>query len=137
MSSEIEEIRQRKMAELLEGAKTGGRSSTGVGGSPVKVTDADFERFVQEHGVAVVDCWAPWCGPCRMLSPTIDALAKEYDGKAVFGKLNTDENFQTASKYRISSIPTVLYFKDGKLAGKTIGALPKQALESEIRKLLA
>jgi thioredoxin 1 len=72
-----------------------------------------------------------------MLSPTIDALAAEYEGKAVFGKLNTDENFQTASKYRISSIPTVLYFKGGELVSKTIGALPKQALESEVRKLLA
>jgi len=131
MSSEIEEIRQRKMAEMMGGAVAG------VPDSPLKVSDSDFNQFINKYPVVVVDCWAPWCGPCRTLSPTIDALAKDHKGKAVFGKLNTDENFATAAKYRISSIPTVLYFKNGELVNKTIGALPKQALDSEIHKMLA
>jgi thioredoxin 1 len=131
MSSEIEEIRQRKMAEMM------GDAVADVPDSPLTVSDSDFNQFVNKYPVVVVDCWAPWCGPCRALSPTIDALAKDHKGKAVFGKLNTDENFATAAKYRISSIPTVLYFKNGELVNKTIGALPKQVLDSEVQKIMA
>ena len=132
--SEIEEIRQKKLAEMMARST---RESPGYGypDAPVKVTDSDFEKFVAGYDSVVIDCWAPWCGPCRMLSPAIDALAKNLKGKVVFGKLNTDENFETAGKYRISSIPTLLYFKDGQLVNRTIGVLPRGEIEQQVERL--
>lgn len=133
--SELEEIRQRKIQEMMKMAAnpSGGN---GFPDSPVVVTDSDFDTTVAKYPMVVVDCWAPWCGPCRMLSPTVDAMAKDYKGKVVFAKLNTDENIGIASKYRIMSIPTLLYFKDGKLVDKSIGALPRPMLESQVKKHL-
>jgi thioredoxin 1 len=84
----------------------------------------------------VIDCWAAWCGPCRMLSPVIEDLAREQKDVA-FGKLNVDENRATPMKYGIMSIPTLLYFKDGQLVDKTIGALPKPAIENRLVRILA
>ncbi|MCU0859111.1 MAG: thioredoxin [Thermoplasmata archaeon] len=136
MSSEIEQIRAKKMAEMMNKTSPPG-ASTSYPEAPVPVSDASFEEFVKRYENVVVDCWAPWCGPCRMLSPTIDAMAKESKGKVVFAKLNTDENFETASKFRIMSIPTLLYFKNGQLVDKTVGALPRPAIESQIRKSLS
>ena len=137
MSTDIEEIRQRKMAELIQKA---GNLETGGNGwpqSPEEVTDTSFEAIIKKFPNVVVDCWAPWCGPCRMLSPTIDALAGEMKGKVAFAKLNTDDNYGTASKFRIMSIPTLLFFKDGQLVGKMVGAAPKSVVEKEIKKALA
>jgi thioredoxin 1 len=134
MSSEIEEIRQRKIAELVNSASQAGGNA--LLDAPVTVTDTNFEEVIKKHQTVVVDCWAPWCGPCRMLSPTIEAMAKDYKGKAVFAKLNTDENIGVASKYRIMSIPTLLYFRDGKLVDKTVGALPRPMLDTQMRKVL-
>lgn len=133
-SDEIQQIRQKKMAEMIKSADQG--SSGEWPGEPVTVSDRDFDAFVAKHPKVVVDCWAPWCGPCRMLSPTIDALAKDMQGKIVFGKLNTDDNFQTSGKYKIASIPTLLFFKDGKLADKMIGAAPRPMVEQQIKKAL-
>jgi thioredoxin 1 len=134
MSSEIEEIRQRKIAELVNSASQAGGND--LLDAPVTLTDTNFEEVIKKHQTVVVDCWAPWCGPCRMLSPTIEAMAKDYKGKAVFAKLNTDENIGVASKYRIMSIPTLLYFRDGKLVDKTVGALPRPMLDTQMRKVL-
>jgi len=137
MASEIEEIRQRKMQELM---KQAGTSKAGVNGwpdAPVPVSDSNFDEFVKKYPKVVIDCWAPWCGPCRMLSPTIDAMAKDMKGVVVFGKLNTDENFSTAGKYRIMSIPTLLIFKDGRLVDKMIGAAPRAIVEQTLNKALA
>lgn len=136
MSSEIEVIKQRKMAEMLKQAE-----SVNVGGkwwpdAPVVVTDSNFEEFVKRYPKVVVDCWAPWCGPCRMLSPTIDALAKDLKGKVVFVKLNTDDNFRVAGKFKIMSIPTLLFFMNGQLVDKMIGAAPRAVVEQSINKAL-
>ncbi len=131
-SEEIERIRQKKMAEMMN--ETG--SGDDAKGEPIPVTDRDIDSFVARNPKVVVDCWAPWCGPCRMLSPTIDALAKDMKGKIVFGKLNTDDNFRTSEKYRIASIPTLLFFKDGKLVDKMIGAAPREMVEQQIKKAL-
>lgn len=134
MASEIDEIRQRKMAEMMKGSK--GSGSDGWPGEPVELTDQSFDDFVKKYPKVVVDCWAPWCGPCRMLSPTIDTIAKDMKGKIAFGKVNTDDNSQVSSKFKIMSIPTLLFFKDGQLVDKMIGAAPRAVVEQAIRKAL-
>lgn len=102
---------------------------------PVTITDQTFEReVVQARGRPVlVDCWAPWCGPCRMVAPVLDQLAAESAGRYRITKLNVDENPQTASRFNIASIPTMLIFKDGKLIDRLIGAQPKQAIAERLQ----
>ena len=100
--------------------------------SPVKVTDDNFEEFKSRFPLACLDFWAPWCVPCQKVGPIITELAGELKGKVVFGKLNTDENPGTATKYRISAIPTMLIFKKGEVADQVIGLLPKGALASKL-----
>jgi thioredoxin 1 len=102
----------------------------------VEVTDASFAEFIAKNKLAVIDCWAAWCGPCNMLSPVVEQLAGEYKN-ITFGKLNVDENRSVPMKFGIMSIPTLLYFRDGKLADKTLGALPKKMLEGRLQKLVA
>jgi thioredoxin len=99
------------------------------------VTDATFQReILQAKGQPVlVDCWAPWCGPCRMVGPIMDQLAAESQGRYRIAKLNVDENPVTAAQYQIASIPTMLIFRDGKLIDRIIGAQPKQAIEQHLR----
>ena len=101
---------------------------------PIIVTDEKFENTIQKYSRVVVDCWAPWCGPCIMVAPIIEELAKKYRGKIVFGKLNTDENKETLKDYNIMSIPTLLIFKSGKIVDRIIGAMPKEELELKINK---
>jgi thioredoxin 1 len=125
---ELQRIRNEKIVRLM--------NDGGFPSIPVEVTDADFESLVNKYPVVIVDCWAPWCMPCRMLAPTLDAIAKEYTGKAVVAKLNTDNNEKTAMDFQIMSIPTILYFKAGKLATKSIGVLPKDDIAAKIDKLL-
>ena len=100
------------------------------------VTDETFDAFVKESPVAVIDCWAAWCAPCRFLSPVVEELAREH-GEVSFGKLNVDENREVTVRFGIMSIPTLLYFKDGSLVDKTIGALPKEAVENRLKRILA
>jgi thioredoxin 1 len=102
----------------------------------VEVTDASFEEFIAKNKHAVIDCWAAWCGPCNMLSPIVEQLAVEHPD-ITFGKLNVDENRRVPMKFGIMSIPTLLYFKDGKLSDKTLGALPKKMLEGRLEKLIS
>ena len=103
---------------------------------PLEVKDADFDEFVSKNKHVVVDCWAAWCGPCNMLSPVIEQLAQEWPN-ITFAKLNVDFNRSIPMRYGIMSIPTILYFKDGKLIDKTLGALPKKTLEGRLQKLSA
>ncbi|OGR66278.1 MAG: thioredoxin [Elusimicrobia bacterium GWB2_63_22] len=104
----------------------------------IQVTDANFEAEVIKSPLPVlVDFWAPWCGPCRMVGPVIDELAKEYAGKVKVCKLNTDENQDTAGKYQISAIPTMLLFKGGKLVEQLVGLQPKEELKKHLDELLA
>ena len=128
MSQETENIKKRKMEQLLEQFKGSDRKPA----KPLTVNDENMPDVVQQYPLVVVDCWAPWCGPCRMLSPVIEELAKDMQGNAVFAKLNTDENQQTARQYGIMSIPTLLLFKDGKLVDQQMGALPKDMLHKWI-----
>lgn len=98
------------------------------------VTDSNFETEIEKSsGLAVVDFWAEWCGPCRMIGPVIDQLAAEYAGKAKVTKLNVDEAQKTTVKYGVRNIPTVLFFKDGKLVDQIVGAQPKAAFEMKFK----
>jgi thioredoxin 1 len=106
-------------------------------GLVLAVDGKNIEEVVKNNTSLVIDCWAPWCGPCRMMGPVIEELAADYKGKITFGKLNTDENQEVAAKYGIQAIPTLLIFKDGKLADRKVGALPKKLLEGELTKSLA
>ena len=100
---------------------------------PREVTDANFDQEVLKADKPVlVDFWAPWCGPCRMVAPIVEELAEEYDGKVEFVKVNTDDNPNTAVKYGIRSIPTLLVFKDGEPAGQIIGFRPKSDLKERL-----
>ena len=96
--------------------------------------DENFRSMTQNHDFLIVDCWAPWCGPCRMLSPIIDELARDYQGKVVFGKLNTDNNRRAAGRFGIMSISTLLFFKNGRHVDTIIGAVPSAVIEQAIRK---
>ena len=103
----------------------------------IDVSDQTFEDEVIKSTLPVlVDFWAPWCGPCRMVAPVVENLAEKYDGKAKFCRLNVDENPQTAAKYRVMSIPTLMFFKGGEVADTVIGAVPEQALQPKIDALL-
>ncbi len=103
----------------------------------IQITDANFNQEVVQSAVPVlVDFWAPWCGPCRMIGPVIEELAKEYAGKVKVGKLNTDENPETASKYQISAIPTILFFKGGKMVKDAVGLQPKEELKKIMDSLI-
>ena len=101
-----------------------------------EITDATFDDSVKAGHVVLIDCWAPWCGPCRILAPTVEALAKDYDGKVGFDKLNTDENPKVTTQFRIRSIPTLFIFVDGKLADTIIGAVPRQYIEGKLKALI-
>ena len=101
---------------------------------PVDLTDHNFNEFVKGYPLLVVDFWAPWCMPCKMVGPVIEELAKDYRGKVIFGKMNVDRERQIAGKYGIMSIPTILIFKNGKMADQQVGAMPRGILESIIKK---
>ena len=101
-------------------------------------SEVNFSRDVLKSPQPVlVDFWAPWCGPCRVLTPTIDELAVEFDGQATVGKVNVDDNPHLAAQYGIRSIPTVLLFKEGQVVDQTVGVVPKQVLAAKLRALVS
>ena len=103
----------------------------------IDISDQDFEEEVLKSTLPVmVDLWAPWCGPCRMVAPVVEKLAEKYDKRFKFCRLNVDENPQTASRYRIMSIPTLMFVKDGKVVETVIGAVPERVLQPKIEGLL-
>jgi thioredoxin 1 len=102
-------------------------------GGAITVTDADFSEVVEKgSGLQLVDFWAIWCGPCRLVAPILEQLAKEYSGKLTICKLDVDANQKTAFKYTIRNIPTILFFKDGKHVDTVVGAVPRAHLERKI-----
>jgi thioredoxin 1 len=104
---------------------------------PLHVTDAAFEKTILQSDIpAIVDFWAPWCGPCRMVAPTLDKLAKEYSGELLVAKVNTDENPEWAMKYGVQGIPTMLFVSDGKVIHRQVGALPEPMLRDVVSQFL-
>ena len=103
----------------------------------LEVTDANFEELVlKSDKPVVVDFWAEWCGPCRMVAPVVNELSEEYDGKAVMTKVDVDSNPGTAAKYGIRNIPTLLFFKNGEIVDKQVGAVPKAVLANKLEAIL-
>ena len=102
----------------------------------LEVTDSNFQEILAEGKPVVMDFWAPWCGPCKMVGPIIDELATEYEGKVIIGKCDVDENGDVAAEYGIRNIPTVLFFKNGELVDKQVGSAPKSAYVAKIEAIL-
>ncbi len=129
---ELDEIRRRKFEELKRRYLEKPRTPKG----PIEVTDSTFDSIIQKYPVVVIDCWAEWCPPCNIIEPIINQLANDYSGSVVFGKLNVDENKNVAIKYQVMSIPTLLFFKNGKFVGRIMGAVPKKHIEWELKKMI-
>lgn len=137
---ELDEIKKKKMERMMDEMNKPHQGTlepkVQFPDKPVVINDGSIDSAVSQYHLFILDCWAEWCGPCRMVGPVIEELAREMKGGVVFGKLNVDENMRTANKYRISAIPTMLVFKNGKLIDKIVGAYPKAALASKIQKYL-
>ena len=101
-------------------------------GKALEITDSNFNEIVTENKTVLIDFWAEWCGPCRMIAPMIEELAGEYNGKAIIGKLDVDNNQESSVKFGVRSIPTLLVFKDGELVDRHVGAVPKETLSKSI-----
>lgn len=102
----------------------------------LEITDQNIKELIAGDKPVVIDFWAEWCGPCRMVGPSIEELAHEYEGKVVIGKMNVDDNTETPVEYSIRNIPTILFIKNGQVVDKQIGAVPKAALEAKVKALL-
>ena len=123
---ELEQIRERKLRKLMNNMSIPSIEK------PIVVSDRNFEQTVKSYPLIVVDCWAAWCAPCRAIAPMVDEMAREYTGKVVFGKLNVDENPETAQKFGVMAIPTLLIMKNGQEVDRIVGVLPKNQLEAKV-----
>jgi len=136
MDDELQRIREKKLEELKKGlpgkAEKPGKPEGRPEGQVMVLDERQFAAAVRDHPFLVVDMWAPWCGPCRMVAPVIQELAREFAGRISFAKVNTDENRRIAMTYGISAIPTILLFARGKLAERVVGAYPKPLLRDRI-----
>ena len=131
---EIERINKIKFEEML---RIKAQKSVESDAKPIALNDANFGSEISGQPLIVVDFWAPWCGPCRMVGPIIEELAKEYAGRVTFGKLNVDENPLVSNRFQVRSIPTILIFKNGRAVDGVVGAMPKAFFESKIKLYLS
>jgi len=127
--TELEKIKAKKIQEMIKQSKSSEKIAT-----PITITDADFNDTVNKYSLIVIDCWAPWCGPCRMVAPIIEELAKEYAGEIVFGKLDVDENPETATRFSIMGVPTLLIMKNGTEADRIVGVAPKLLIQNKLKR---
>ena len=126
--NEIDRIKKAKILAMLERAQ-----SEKLTGKPIILTDSNFQSEIAKYRLIVVDFWAPWCGPCRMVGPLVEELASEYAGKVTFGKLNVDENVMVPSRFGVRGIPTMIIFKDGQAVDTLVGACSKAHIESKFK----
>ena len=131
---ELEAIKHKKLAELQKEAATKAMMSSIT--EPIVLTDSNFASEVTKYPIMLVDFWAPWCGPCKMVSPIIEQLSREYSGRVAFGKVNVDENQRIAASFGIQSIPTLMMFKGSKAVDVIIGAMPKAQIEMKLKQQL-
>lgn len=129
---ELERIKQKRLKELLKGLE----EKHQIHGKVVHVTDSNFKDIVSKNPLVLVDFWAEWCMPCRMIAPIVEDLAKEYAGKILVGKLNVDENQDTAERFHVFSIPTLLIIKNGAEVDRIVGYVPKTQIEACLKKHL-
>jgi thioredoxin 1 len=132
---EVLAIKQRKLAEMQKIAAA--RSSMNNISKPIVLTDSNFREEASKYPLILVDFWAPWCGPCRIVSPIIEQLAGEYAGRVAFGKVNIDENQLVAKSFGIQSIPTMIILKNSKVIDVSVGALPKAQIQVKIQQHLS
>lgn len=130
---ELERIKRKKFRELMRKFYENKKE---VINKPIEMNEKNFHEIIRDNPLVIVDFWAPWCGPCRMVSPMVESLARDYAGKIVFGKLNVDENRGISLMYNIMSIPTFLVFNDGKIIDRITGLISREALEQKIRSYL-
>ena len=131
---ELEAIKNKKLAELQKEADTKAMMSSIT--EPLVLTDSNFASEVTKYPIMLVDFWAPWCGPCRMVSPIVEQLSREYSGRVAFGKVNVDENQRIATSFGIQSIPTLMIFKGSKAVDVMVGAMPKAQVEMKLKQQL-
>jgi thioredoxin 1 len=131
---EILEIKERKLREMQKVATM--RSTMNSITRPIILTDSNFREEISKYPFMVIDFWAPWCGPCRIVSPIMEQLASEYAGRVVFGKLNIDENQMVAQSFGIQSVPTMMILKNSIVVDILVGALPKSQIETKLRQHL-
>jgi len=137
MEDEIAWIKMRKMHELIKKVSEPNTNEQQKNvDKPILVTDGNFSQVIQLYPLMILDCWASWCSPCRMIAPIIDEMAKDYAGKVVFGKLNVDENPRTASELVIMAIPTLLVVKNGNVVDRIVGAVPREQIELKLQAYL-
>lgn len=129
---ELEHIKAKKLRELMS-KKFGAEEKTVF---PIKVEDSTFDQVVNQNRLVVIDFWAAWCGPCRMLAPVVDELAKAYAGKVLFGKLNVDENPATTERFNVAGIPTLIFLKNGREIDRIVGVVPKEHIEAKLKEYL-
>ncbi|PKL63402.1 MAG: thioredoxin [Methanomicrobiales archaeon HGW-Methanomicrobiales-2] len=125
VDDDLQRLREERLRELEA------RIQGGTGGV-IEVVDDRFQEIVREHSFLVVDVWAEWCGPCRMVAPVIEDLARDFAGRVTFGKCNVDQNPTLASSFSITAIPTLLFFANGMLVDRVVGALPKEAIKARV-----
>jgi thioredoxin 1 len=134
LDEELEAIKHKKLADLQKEAATKAMLSSIA--EPIVLTDSSFTSEVTKYPIMLVDFWAPWCAPCRMVSPIIEQLSREYSGKVAFGKVNVDENQRIAASFGIQSIPTLMIFKGSKAVDVMIGAMSKAQIEMKLKQQL-
>ena len=130
---EIQRIKEKKLIEMMQKARAQLETAAKNDGKPILLSDASFSSEISKYPLMVVDFWAAWCGPCRMVAPIIEQLAKEYAGRVAFGKINVDENPLTSGEFEVQSIPTLLIFRNGEAVDGIVGAVPKYQIESKIK----
>ena len=130
---DVERIKEKKLEEMMKRGASSRQERPKAPGKPIDLSDSDFHEVVKSHPVMVVDFWAPWCGPCRVVSPVLEELSGEMAGKVTFGKLNVDDNPRVAQEFGIQGIPTIMIFKNGEPVDGLVGAAPKTTIVDRIK----